>query len=273
MVIESIKILKSTISDTQTEHYLKKDVFKSLVEVMKNNQLILEEFVKAFIENDEFWLILIEGTEIKENFFESEFQSCIDKLEIDRVEKIANYWLDKVKSNSPVNITSEILIIEALHFGVIQHDQPLHARDYYRRKVNNNVKIVHEIIFPCNYSYVRDSYERMRYCDCSKDNTESKFKFGGKLFIANDSNINRIITLNPIPLSLNIKSLKSLTIGMDFDKAFWTPINTSLPYFIQHDSNGEPDFELNRIDTGDIEYYNPNPIIECDVVIRQTPEK
>lgn len=94
MVIESIKILKSTITDTQTEHYLKKDVFKSLVEVMKNNQLMLEEFVKAFIENDEFWLILIEGTEIKENFFESEFQSCIDKLEIDRVEKIANYWLD-----------------------------------------------------------------------------------------------------------------------------------------------------------------------------------
>lgn len=139
--------------------------------------------------------------------------------------------------------------------------------------MNNNVKIVHEIIFPCNYSFVRDSYERMRYCDCSKDNTESKFKFGGKLFIDNNSNINRIITLNPIPSSLNIKSLKSLTIGMDFDKSFWTPIFTSAPYFIQHDTNGEPVFELNRLDTRDIEYYNPNPIIECDVVIRQTPEK
>jgi hypothetical protein len=273
MIDESIKILKNLMLDCSTEKHQKKSYFKSFIEVLSNNQDNLEMFINRFIENDKFWVLKSEYNDDLENFFENEFQTVIDKIDLDRLKKICDFWIEEINSKEIINISAELLLIEAMHFGIIKYDKQLNAKDYYRRKVNYEIREVYEILFPCNYGKVRDSYERTKFCNCNNSNLEHKFKFGGKLLKLDDSNINRVITLNPIPQNLNIKSIKSLTIGLDFDKAFWTPINNSQPYFVQHDLKGEPINEICSIKSADIEYYNPNPIVECDVIIRKTPDK
>ena len=230
-------------------------------------------FIIRFIENDKSWVVKSEYSDVLENFFENEFQTLIDKIDLDRLKKICEFWIEEIKSKEIINISAEILLIEAIHFGIIKYDKQLNVKDYYQRKVNYEIKEVYEILFPCNYGRVSNSYERAEYCDCGSTNLEHKYKFGGKLFINEDSNINRVITLDPIPKNLDIKSVKSLTIGLDFDKAFWTPIKISEPYLVQHNVKGEPLYEIHKLKTDEIEFYNPNPIVECDVIIRKTPDK
>jgi hypothetical protein len=273
MIDESIEILKYLMVDSSTQQHQKSSFYKALVEVIKNDQDKLEQFLIKFVHNDEYWLVKSEYNEGYENFFESEFQKAIDEIDLDRLKKISEFWIGKIGTDGKINISAELLLIEAIHFGVIKYTKQLNVKDYYRRRVNYEINEVYEILFPCNYGRVRESYERMIYCDCDNSNLEHKFKFGGKIFISEDFNINRVITLDPLPKSLNISSVNSLTIALDFDKAFWTPIKSSTPYFIQHDKKGEPVLEISNLNTDEIEYFNQSPIVECNVVIRKTPDK
>ena len=269
-----IEVLKAIAIDDSIEVWKKRNVFKSQIEILQNNQTEFANWVIAFIDHHESWLVKSEYSEELVNCFDSDFQECLDKLEKEQFLQLIEYATDKQKSAAHNNIPTSILLLEAVHFGLKEPtEEELKNQTFHRRQYNPKIKSVYEIHFPCTYQDVEERFERMKYCNCEGAEIQETHNFGGTISGQEKNGINRIITMDPIPKDLGITSVKKITIGFNFDKAFWIPINIDKPYYIKHNSEGEPEQELTNIPKEDIEHYKENPLRRCNVLLKKTPDK
>lgn len=269
----SIKNLIQIAKDPELEYWKKCDYFKSTIEILENDQEEFANWVLLFIKNHESWLTKSKYSEELENCFDSNFEECLDKLEESKFHSIISSLGDTIRDEK--NLTIPIFLLEAARFGYIKPTpEILEKQTFHQRHINSDIKEAYEILFPDSYQqHIDVRYERMLYCDFDKENEKIESNFGGTIARLVNLGINRIVTINPIPESLNIKSVSKITIAFNFDKAFWIPINTNSPYFIQHDKNGEPINEINTIPKTEIEFYKENPLSECKVILRKVPRK
>jgi len=263
----SIELLKSIAFDSEIKSYEKRNAFKSQVEILKGKTEEFYEWLKRLIDENENFI------ESREHQFDFELRESIDYLNESKFIELINYCESKI-SKGKSNITAEIMLIEAQHLGKYNKDiSNFTARNYSRRKYNAKITDVYEIQFPCSYHQLKQKDDRLRYCDCGDYKKSGNNNFGGLIDGLEEDGINKILTINPIPKSLKVNSVNQLTIGFNFDKAFWIPIEKDQEYFIQHNDDGDPIKEINTIDKSTIEFYKQNPLVECEVLIEKTPIK
>lgn len=266
-VKHSIELLKSIVFDTGIENYEKKQLFKSQVNILKNKKEEFYDWLKRLIAENENFI------QNGEHQFDSQLRNSVDYLDESKFEELIDYC-ESITSQETTNITAEIILIESHQFGKYNKDiSKFTARNYSRRKFNSEITEVYEIQFPCSYHQLSQKDERLRYCDCGKYEKTGNNNFGGTIKQLQEAGVNRILTINPIPKSIKVKSVDQLTIGFNFDKAFWIPIENDQPYFFQHNQDGYPVKELTTIDKTTIEFYKENPLVECEVKIKETPKK
>ena len=269
----SIKNLKLIAKSSDLEIWKKRDFFKSTIEILQSDQNEFENWILLFIKNHESWLTKSRYSEEFENCFDSDFEKCLDKLDKSKFHNIINSIGDI--SENEENLTIPIFLLEAARFGYINPTEKILKKEtFHQRHINSEIKEVFEIHFPDSYQqHIDVRYERMLYCDIDEQNEKTDINFGGTIASLSNQGINRVITIKPIPDSLNIKSVPKITIAFNFDKAFWIPINTDSPYFIQHDKSGEPINEINTIAKSDIEHYKENPLHPCRIKLIKVPNK
>ena len=269
----SIDNLKEVAQNDQLIQWKKTGLFKSQTEILSDHQEEFEKWIKLFITNHKSWLVKSAYNDELENYFDHEFEKCLDKLDEDRFKNVLKFIEenDDVENNIPVSI----FLLEAVRFGYKQPNSGILKQEtFHQRQVNPEITKVFEIHFPESYQrYIDLRYERMLYFELSKKEIKQTHKFGGIFNDLEKDGINRIITIDPLPQVLQIKSVTKLTIGFNFDKAFWIPIAKNSPYFLQHNLEGEPIKELTTIAKMDIEFYKENPLHECEVLIKETPKK
>lgn len=270
----SIEMLKEVAQNDKLEAWKKRNFFKSQIDILESNQNEFVKWVKLFIENHKAWLIKAKYSDGVENCFDSDFEESLDKLEEsyfkDVIEYSKKYMLHKGNIR---NIPISILFLEGVRFGYKEPTKgDLEIEDF--RYYNSEIEKVYEIHFPNDYQgNVEVRYDRMLYCNYDNEEVKVSHRFGGIIDNVVSEGINRIVSINPIPKDLNIKSISKITIGFNFDKAFWVPITIDRPYFIKHNLEGDPISEITTIPTSDIEFYKENPLNECQVLIKATPKK
>jgi len=271
-----IKILKYIVNDDSIPYRNKSSFFGSQISIVQNSKTDLFEFLRLYIKNHQSWIITSESTNKIESCFDLSYQECLEYID----KSIILGLIDHFKNNDVGNIPLSTLLLEAVRFGYIEPTKRIlsHQENYrHLRDINPQISSVHEIHFPDSYQgHLSFAYDRMVFIDYPLGNLEPEkgnIKFGGKIKHLKEQGINRIVTIEPIPNSVPIQSVSKLTIGMNFDKAFWIPIKLNSPYFIQHDLNGEPIKELISLDKKEIEFYKEEPLVECYVQINETPNK
>jgi hypothetical protein len=95
-----------------------------------------------------------------------------------------------------------------------------------------------------------------------------EYIFGGSLNDMSDKNLNRLITLSPIPKDIGVTSVSNLTIAIDFELFFNSLLCDKYLYY-QHDINGYPTLLTKDIVISN--EYDKRPIIETKVKLGQTP--
>ena len=290
LVEKSIEILKDIVKDDTIETWKKNSVFNSFINIFEHNQNNFANWILLFIENHKFWLVHSKYSNDLVNVFEDDFQESLDKLEEKQFKQLIRIIKNK-KVELKGNISVGILFHEAIHFGYIEPpNEELAYRYHPYRPYNKEIKKVYEIHFPHDYKDVFENYKRMIYFNYEDENYKYEFdddefdddeleeikdthRFGGIIEGLEAVGINRIITIDPIPNDIGVSSVKKITIGFNFKKAFWIPIDVEKPYYIKHNSNGEPVIELTNMSKDDIEFYMENPLKECKVLIKETPKK
>jgi len=271
-VQNSIDNLKQVLENRDLEEWKRKDLLKASLAILESDQNQFEAWIKLFIKNHEDWLIPARYSDQLENAYASEFEYCLDNLEEGHFKNIIAFIEESVISKD--NIPASIFLLEAARFGYMKpSEELLSQQSFHRRHINPEIKKVFEIHFPDNYQHkLKSTFERQYYWEdlTPEDQTH---KFGGRVPALYLQDVHRILTISPLPAELKITSVQKLTIAFNFDKAFWLPINVDVPYFIKHNKEGEPIEEYNTIPKEEIEFYKGNPLEECEVLIKETPQK
>ena len=239
--------------------------------------------------------------------FEYTLQQVLAKLDEEQWPPLIEFSAD-LHAKDPENTMAELVLYEAQHYSFLPVKyKHLKLNGYSQRQVDNSVTHAWAISFQVNtklhknhkeivdYGYWREDGMGMPYKDDKgnyhwdkkleigeadnrsyhrgTDGQVIEHLFGGYISGLEATRINRLITLDPIPPQLPITGLKTLTLGMDFDKVFHTPIETRKPAYYQHDENGIPHVALNDIDHKKISFYRSAPIHSGKVLLYELPKK
>ncbi len=270
-----IAILES-IAKEEILNFKKVNFFKSLVALLELDQVQLIKFIRLFINKHESWLVESEYHEELICVFESQFAASLDKLSEPAFNQLISFAEKKLKEEKDTkNIPLHVFLHEAVLYNFREpSDEDEKIIRYPIREYDAKVKDVYEVLFSCCYqSSIKIDSDRMSYCQCGDESHVGLHAFGGSIDGLETDEINRIITIDPFPEGLGVKSVKALTIGLNSHQAFWVPIELDQAYYIQHDENGNPVKELTSLDKKSIEYYNEAPIAETEVKIDLTPKK
>ena len=258
---ELIKQMALTL-DTDLIWYQKREYLISKMDELKNIPSEFAEWIKLYITH--------QGDNAAFNdVFDSLLRNNIEHLQDEYFSELSALAANLFLENKD-NLAAQIFLFEAKHLSKLEKQYlPIELRNWYPiRYFNPEIEKTYDIQFPENYS---NSKQLIPFI--YKKVTTHLYSFGGKLDKILDPEINHIVTFDSIPDGLEISSLTSLTLGLDFNKHFHYQIERNEPIFYQHDENGIPkqlseDMEL------DEEYpYDNSPIKPCFVHLEPTPKK
>ncbi|PCH74354.1 MAG: hypothetical protein COB98_10165 [Flavobacteriaceae bacterium] len=101
-----------------------------------------------------------------------------------------------------------------------------------------------------------------------KSQNDIEYLFGGSLNDTTDPNLNRLITLSPIPEGVEISSVSKITLGIDFELLFNSLLCDNY-LFYKHDIDGYPSLFTKDIVVSN--EYDKKPIILTKIKLGETP--